>query len=805
MIPRGYSAVLSALRFDRPDTTALQNLSDIEWKDTLALCDRTQLTLLLALRCPAALPPAIRARIESNLASNREKTRRLEQEVSEVLALLASNNLDPVILKGFAHSPDFLPDPVWRVQFDLDLWLAREQALAARAALGALGYEPLEKMERFPTDHLPVLIRRTEWQWRGDFFDPGAPLSIDLHFRLWDWETEGFDAPGWQLFRDRCIRHRQGSLEFAALHPADAFAYASLHALRHLLRGSLRPFHVYEIASFLHARAHDDHFWQEWSEDHEEGLRRSEAILMALAVRWFGAELNTIATAGIDALPHPVHDWLERYSDAPLEALVVPNKHELWLHLSLLDSPRSARPLLLRRLFPVSIPASVDSSVLLPDAKVTRRIRLRRAWRYVTHFAARAVHHARTFPVAALHGAAWLARGAGILDGFARYLATSCLFSSGVFVFLILYNLHLLGLGFRENFLGQVSAAQTIGSIAGTLPAGWVAHRFGLRTTLLVTLALVAAVSAVRAVVVHPAALLAGAFAGGIALSGWAVQFMPAVAQLTTPRGRAGGFSLFAAVGIATGAVAGLLGGRIPGWIAFLSPSSSEFETRRWTLLLGSVLVMAALIPARKLGFQRPAERDARSYPATPFVLRFLAAISVFHLATGAFNSFFNAWLARHVGASVQATGTIFSASQLTQVAALLAAPAVLRRLGVIRGVAAMQAATGICLGVCAAAVGIPFAGAAYVAYMAAQYMSEPGMFTLLMDRVPESQRSGASALHFLAVYVTHAVAALSAGAAYTHFGYPPVLLVAALVTLAGAFLFRRLAPSASVDGSSIP
>jgi predicted MFS family arabinose efflux permease len=128
----------------------------------------------------------------------------------------------------------------------------------------------------------------------------------------------------------------------------------------------------------------------------------------------------------------------------------------------------------------------------------------------------------------------------------------------------------------------------------------------------------------------------------------------------------------------------------------------------------------------------------------------------------------------------------------VTQVAALLAAPAVLRRLGVIRGVASMQAVTAACLALCAGAGGAALAAAGYIAYMAAQYSSEPGMFTLLMDRVKDSQRSGASALHFLTVYVTHALAALAAGAAYARYGYPPVLLAAAVLALIGAVLFLR-------------
>ena len=41
-------------------------------------------------------------------------------------------------------------------------------------------------MEDFPTDHLPALIRKTGWEWRGDFFDPEIPTAIELHHRFWN-------------------------------------------------------------------------------------------------------------------------------------------------------------------------------------------------------------------------------------------------------------------------------------------------------------------------------------------------------------------------------------------------------------------------------------------------------------------------------------------------------------------------------------------------------------------------------------------------------------------------------------------
>ena len=49
--------------------------------------------------------------------------------------------------------------------------------------------------------------------------------------------------------------------------------------------------------------------------------------------------------------------WFERYAASPIEAGFRPNKHELWLHLALLDSSRDRRDVFLRRVFPASLPA----------------------------------------------------------------------------------------------------------------------------------------------------------------------------------------------------------------------------------------------------------------------------------------------------------------------------------------------------------------------------------------------------------------------------------------------------------------
>ena len=202
------------------------------------------------------------------------------------------------MLKGFTQYPDFVADLYYRVQYDVDFLCPETSVYRARETLRELGYEPLKEMGNFPTDHLPVMIRKTGWQWRNDYFDPDIPVSVDLHFRFWDPETEGFDAPGVDEFPSRMCSRRLGQLEFHALHAVDALGYHCLHLLRHLLRASLRLSHVYELAFFLETHKENEEFWRQWHEAHTDGLRRLEGISFRLAQLWFGCELPPLARGG---------------------------------------------------------------------------------------------------------------------------------------------------------------------------------------------------------------------------------------------------------------------------------------------------------------------------------------------------------------------------------------------------------------------------------------------------------------------------------------------------------------------------
>lgn len=399
-------APLAALQSSSSNCTALLKLTEAEWGRALKFCDRSQLTLPLALRCRDWLPDKVRARTDGNLAGNAERWLRVQATYCELAALFERAAIQPVVLKGFSHCPSFIPNPRWRPQYDLDLLLPGDRLMRASNLARSLGYEPV-RASNSRVDHLPAMIRKTGWQWRGDLFDPEIPLSLELHFRLWDRHTEHFEAPGLRQFWERRERRILEELSFTALHPVDAMAYASLHLLRHLLRGDAKAFHVYELSSLLHQSPGDHSFWSNWVRWHPPQLRRLEAICFSLSHRWFGCVLPSAAAEEIERLPAGVTRWLDLCAFSPLMGHVRPNKDELWLHWSLIDSPRGRWSMLSRRLLPASMPGPVDA-VHLPDHEITWRIAITRKWRYFRYAASRAMHHLAALPRVISGAVRWL-------------------------------------------------------------------------------------------------------------------------------------------------------------------------------------------------------------------------------------------------------------------------------------------------------------------------------------------------------------------------------------------------------------
>jgi MFS family permease len=775
------AAVLDALDLREPRTEPLLRLSESDWRAALDFCDRSRLTLALRNRAREHMPEWVRERTDQDAGKNRERLRGL-QEVYRTAERQLAGRVEYIALKGITQTALTGSLPEDRVHYDLDLYAPRENILAARDLLLECGYESFTAMEDFPTDHLPALVRKTGWEWRGDFFDPEIPTAIELHFQFWNTQLERLRADGVEEFWDRRIVREIAGVDMPVLHPVDALGYTALHLLRHLLEGSVGPFHVYELALILERHADDEAFWRTWHGWHSAELQRLEAVSFTLARSWFGCQMSPVAEAAIERLPQAANSWFETFAISPLASQFQPNKYELWLHLSLLNSAADRWRVARRRLLPARLPGPVDA-VYLDENRMSLGRRWLKRMRYGRYVLTRARHHAAALPGTVSSGAFWWLRTNGPGSQFWTFLGAASLFNFALFIFVLLYNLHLLDLGYREDMLGVIAGSSTAGSLVGTIPAAFLARRFGLRNSLLACFALTAGITALRAMVVARGPLIALAFLAGLVFAVWAVLMAPMIARAVPEKRRPAAFSIFFASMIGIGIAGGSIGGRLPLWVHGKQPA----------LLIAAGLVALAIWPAARLQAGTPAATvGARIYPRGGFLLRFLAPFALWHLATGSFNPFFNAYFAR-LQFPVERIGLIFSGAQLTQVITVLLAPLLIARAGLVGGIVWMM--MGTALGLAGLAVEPPGSAAAlaYTAYVAFQWMSEPGMNTLLMNHVDERERSGASSLMYLVAFSAQALAAFGAGALLPHAGYGVVIGGAAVAAAASAGLLRVL------------
>jgi len=387
--------------------------------------------------------------------------------------------------------------------------------------------------------------------------------------------------------------------------------------------------------------------------------------------------------------------------------------------------------------------------------------------------------------------------------------AATLLFNCGISVFFFLYNLYLLDTGLGESAMGWLTSAMVIGSMVGTLPMGWLASRYGNQRVLSISLLLMGVAFASR--VCLPGMVLQSgvAFLSGVLLCGWMVCLSPALAAVVPAGKRSTAFSMLYAFAIAAGSAGAVIGGSLPQHCQslFSALALSSGSAKRIMILVGCTFISLAAWPITKLSGQGTTNCVQWTHRPSPYLVRLLLAGACWSAAVGAFNPFAGVYLTRCLAFSLPRLGVFFSIAQVVQaVAVLLFAPWIMRRLGTMSAILAMQLATGIAMLGMALERGTLPIETLYCAFMIAQQMSQPGMQVLLMDHSPKDARSQMAAMNYLGVALAQAAAAAMAGHALEHFSYPTVLVGVAAAILLAALSFRALCSTApQVDREDMP
>jgi predicted MFS family arabinose efflux permease len=347
---------------------------------------------------------------------------------------------------------------------------------------------------------------------------------------------------------------------------------------------------------------------------------------------------------------------------------------------------------------------------------------------------------------------------------------------------------------FAVHSIGFITAAQTIGTIAGTVVVSLLSRRFGLRTMMLTYTVAAPLCLGLRLFFLQIPIQIGLAFLAGFMMSIWSVCFSPTLAKLTTQENRTFGFSLFVATGIASGAVAGLLGGYFPGLLRRHRWGGPQVDGIKVVLLLACCILMLAAFAIVRLRMQRDETVPSRARFFNRFLGCFLLAIAIWNFSISFFVPFANVYLSRQLGLSVMRIGEIFTISQLVQVSAVLAAPILYRRAGLVIGIALTQMGTALLFFSLSLATRRTTAIWIYLFLTGLQWMGGPGIVSLLMSRTAEVQRSQASAMYNIVNLAAQAGAAALAGNLFERYGYSgPLASDAALAALAAVLLYALL------------
>lgn len=389
VVPQHVMDLFASLNIERQNDSLL-HIADHHWERLLRFADLAHVTLPLARRVDVKLPSWVRERLDINLRDNELRFGQVKNTFVEADKCLREAEVEYVVIKGFTLAPDYVEAPWLRQQSDLDLYCGPDGIEAAQEALVAIGYEPEKYLDYSEADHSPTLLRLGDWRWRGNAFDPGMPLSVELHFCLWNEKVTLLEDQEIRHFFSRRAHRRIAGMDVPSLSNVDTLGHLSMHILRNLLLHGKVIHHLYELSRFLHNKTRDEGYWNLWMTQHSEDLRLKEALSFELARQCFGCDLSETAKEQIRRLPKEQKAWLMQCGRMPMTCMFQESRDAVWLHWSLLNDWKKKKVLLRRHFLPTR-PADPDVAVNALNGRDVANLQGTRWGRIAVHYSRRVV------------------------------------------------------------------------------------------------------------------------------------------------------------------------------------------------------------------------------------------------------------------------------------------------------------------------------------------------------------------------------------------------------------------------------
>ena len=347
---------------------------------------------------------------------------------------------------------------------------------------------------------------------------------------------------------------------------------------------------------------------------------------------------------------------------------------------------------------------------------------------------------------------AYLARIGRAPRAMKLFIVYTLFVNIGFGVFQLIYNLYLVRLGFREDFIGTLTAINTIVIAVAALVFGRLINRFGPWRCILIGTVLTVIALLGQSLITYLPVLVAFSALGGIGQAGLIVPNMPFIIENSSDEERSDLSALTFSIMSLSMTLGALVGGRVPDLLALFGGTfaAESLATYRTTLLVGVALAGVALLPLlliteRRSAIVMAAGRlvDGQMIPrrVRNDMIVFVTVGALFSASAAAIVPFYNVYL-KDLGSSASTIGTIFAITGVFGAILGICSPMLARRYGVLN-VAAGARFIGVPLLIALLFVpGLQLAFAAYMVRGVAMAMAWPLDSNLIAEVLPSRQRA---------------------------------------------------------------
>jgi len=389
-------------------------------------------------------------------------------------------------------------------------------------------------------------------------------------------------------------------------------------------------------------------------------------------------------------------------------------------------------------------------------------------------------------------------------------------------IWTVLFNLYLLELGFREDFIGYMFLLGGLAAGFAAFPAGIICDKIGRKKSLLIGVMVGFVFNAILVCTSNPILLLTvslfGGFGGLFSIMFWVVG-PPFMMENSEPEERTHLFSINLATFFLSMMAGSFAGGFLPGVFGgFLGVGNESVVVYRVTLAVSVVFLFLSLLPFHTIKEKPYQQNNAtmssrlslKAIQSRAVIGKLVLTSGLFGLGAGLIVPFFNVFFQNRLQATPEQIGIIFALGNVTTAVGIVLAPVLSGRLGKVRAVAFTQfSSIPFIFGIAFS----PNLGSASVPYLARgtlMVMGEPIYQNIAMEAVQTEERATTSGLMQMADRIPRAVGSSIAGQMMTGGNYVLPYMITSVLYFVGTTLFltffrkiEKATPSKAKEGTT--